>query len=258
MTTALITGASKGIGKALATELAARGFNLLLVARSENLLKSISEDLESKYKISVKYLAIDLTDPASITNILQIIERDKINLQILINNAGYALWGNFEKLNLEEQEKMMFINMNVAVQLSYRLLPILKKNTKSYLMNVASSSAYQAVPTLALYCSSKSFILQFTRSLRHELKGKGVNICCLSPGPTETNFMDAAGMTTEEMKNRAAKFNMSPENVARIAIRGMMNNKAEIIPGFLNLFQAKMVNFVPKSITENIAASLYK
>jgi len=258
MTTAIITGASKGIGKAFAGELASKGYNLLLIARTESLLKNLADELSAKHNVNVSYLALDLTLQTSIQKIIEKVEHEEIPIQILINNAGYALWGNFADMDLAEQEKMMFVNMNLMVHLSHSLLPYLQKNKKSYLLNVASSSAYQAVPTLAIYCASKAFVLQFTRSLRHEIKGTGVRVSCLSPGPTETEFMDAAGMTTPKMKKQAAKFNMSPAEVASIGIKGLMNDKAEIIPGFLNVLQAKLVNFVPKIITENIAAGLYK
>ena len=258
MNTAIITGASKGIGKAIAAELAAKGFDLLLIARTESLLQTLAAELSHRHNVKVEYLSLDLTTPDSINKIIEKVENEKLSVQVLINNAGYAQWGNFAELDLIEQENMMFVNMNLMVRLSHRLLPQLLKNQKSYLLNVASSSAYQAIPTLAIYCASKAFVLQFTRALRHELKGKGINVSCLSPGPTETEFMNVAGMTTAKMKKQAAKFNMSPEAVASIGLKGLMNNKAEIIPGFLNLLQAKMVNFVPKTITEKIAAGLYK
>ena len=258
MNTAIITGASKGIGKSMAKELAGRGFDLLLIARTETLLKNLSQEIESEFKVKARYLALDLSTPSSIDTIVNTVKQDQIPVQVLVNNAGYAHWGNFSSMNLDVQEKMMFVNMNLMVKLSHNLLPYLMKNEKSYLLNVSSSAAYQAVPTLAIYCASKSFVLQFTRALRHELKGNGVNVSCLSPGPTDTNFMEAAGMTTEKMKKNAAKFNMTSDSVAKIAINGLMKNKAEIIPGFLNILQAKMVNFVPKVLTENIAAGLYK
>jgi short-subunit dehydrogenase len=258
MNTALITGASKGIGKAIATELAILGYDLLLIARSEDLLKELALNLSEKHKIKAGYLALDLTLPDSIERIVQKVDDEQIPLQVLVNNAGYAHWGKFTELDLQAQEKMMFANMNLMVKLCHQLIPFLQKNKRSYLLNVSSSSAYQAVPTLAIYCASKAFVLQFTRSIRYELKGTGTFVSCLSPGPTDTNFMDAAGMTGPEIKKRAAKFNMTSESVAKIAVKGLMNNKAEIIPGFLNLIQAKIVNFVPKVITENIAAGLYK
>lgn len=258
MNTAVITGASKGIGRAIAIELASRGFDLLLIARTESLLKNLSLEIESDFKVKSRYLALDLSNPTSVDEIIRTIKENNIPIQVLVNNAGYAHWGNFSAMNLVEQEKMMFVNMNLMVKLSHHLLPYLMIHKKSYLLNVSSSSAYQSVPTLAIYCASKSFVLQFTRAIRHELKGNGVHVSCLSPGPTDTNFMDAAGMTTEKMKKNAAKFNMTSESVAKTAIDGLMKNKAEIIPGFLNLLQAKMVNFVPKQITENIAAGLYK
>ena len=258
MNTAIITGASKGIGKSMAIELARKGFDLLLIARTESLLKNLASEIEAEFKVKVRYLSLDLSIPASVNEITNLVKLEKIPVQMLINNAGYAHWGNFSSMSLEEQEKMMFVNMNLMVKLSHQLLPYLMKNETSYLLNVSSSAAYQAVPTLAVYCASKSFVLQFTRALRHELKGNGVKVSCLSPGPTDTNFMDAAGMTTDKMKKSAAKFNMTSDSVAKIAIKGLMKNKAEIIPGLLNIFQAKLVNFVPKVLTENIAAGLYK
>ncbi len=258
MSVAIVTGASKGIGKAIATDLASRGYDLMLIARSENLLKDLSTSLSASYKVTCNYLCLDLADPASVDSIVNSVNERKYPVEILVNNAGYAVWGEFERLKLEDQLKMMFVNLDLMVSLTHRLLPVLKKSKKSFILNVSSSSAYQAVPTLAVYCSSKAFILQFSRSLKHELRNSGVTVSCLVPGPTETEFMDAAGMTSAEMKKRAARFNMKAGEVAEIAIRGLMNGKAEIIPGFLNRFQAQMVRLVPKSLTEKIAAGLYK
>jgi len=258
MSVAIVTGSSKGIGKAIATGLALRGYDLLLIARSEDLLKALSEELSATYHVSCNYLRLDLSDPVSADIIVNTVREKNYPVEVLVNNAGYAVWGEFENLNLEDQRKMMFVNLDLMVSLTHRLLPVLKKSKKSFILNVSSSSAYQAVPTLAVYCSSKAFILQFSRSLRYELRNSGVKVSCLVPGPTETEFMDAAGMISPEMKKRAARFNMKAGEVAEIAIQGLMKDKAEIIPGFLNRLQAQMVRLVPKSLTEKIAAGLYK
>ncbi|HNP48130.1 MAG TPA: SDR family oxidoreductase [Bacteroidia bacterium] len=258
MAYAIITGASKGIGKAVSTELAKRGFNLLLIARSENLLAELSKNLNSKYQVKVLTLGVDLSLDSSTDIILRKIEEEQMDVQVLINNAGYGLWGRFDTLTLSEQEAMMRINTFTMVRLTYLLLPYLKKQAKAYILNVSSTAAYQAVPTLAVYAASKSFVLQFTRGLRYELKGNGISVSCLSPGPTDTNFMDAAGMHTPEMKKRAAKFNMKAEDVASIAMNGMFNGKSEIIPGFVNKFSTLLTYFVPKFITEKVAAGLYE
>ncbi|HNP99182.1 MAG TPA: SDR family NAD(P)-dependent oxidoreductase, partial [Bacteroidia bacterium] len=156
MAYAIITGASKGIGKAVSTELAKRGFNLLLIARSENLLAELSKNLNSKYQVKVLTLGVDLSLDSSTDIILRKIEEEQMDVQVLINNAGYGLWGRFDTLTLSEQEAMMRINTFTMVRLTYLLLPYLKKQAKAYILNVSSTAAYQAVPTLAVYAASKS------------------------------------------------------------------------------------------------------
>ena len=258
MAYALITGASKGIGKAIAYNLAMRGYDLILVARSENLLVEMANELTKKNNVKVITIALDLSAEKSADTIARRIEEEQIPLQILVNNAGYGLWGRFDTLTLSEQEAMMRINTFTMVKLTYLMLPYLKKQPESFILNVASTAAYQAVPTLAIYAASKSFVLQFTRGLRYELKNSGVSVSCLSPGPTETNFMNAAGMHTPEMIKRASKFNMPADVVARIALNSMFKGKVEIIPGFINRLSTWMTYFVPKAITEKIAAGLYE
>ncbi|HRH65677.1 MAG TPA: SDR family oxidoreductase [Bacteroidia bacterium] len=258
MAYALITGASKGIGKAIASRLAERGYDLFLIARSENLLAELSKDLQQKNKIKVTVLGIDLSTDAAIDLIARKIESEQMQIQILVNNAGYGLWGRFDTLSLSEQEAMLRINTLTMVRLTYLVLPYLKKQPSSYILNVASTAAYQAVPTLAVYAASKAFVLNFTRGLRYELKNSGVSVTCLSPGPTETNFMNAAGMHSQKMIRRAKKFNMQAEEVAAFALKGMFAGKKEIIPGFINRVSAWMTALTPKSLTEKIAAGLYE
>jgi uncharacterized protein len=143
-----------------------------------------------------------------------------------------------------------------VANLSHAMLPELKKHSKSYILNVASTAAYQAVPTLATYAASKSFVILFTRGLRLELKGTSVSVTCLSPGATSTNFVDRAGM--EAMKEKAEKFSMKPDLVAKIAIEGMFKGKAEILPGFVNWISVQLTYLMPKFIPEKIAEGLYK
>ncbi|HZX72819.1 MAG TPA: SDR family oxidoreductase, partial [Cyclobacteriaceae bacterium] len=224
---ALITGASKGIGKAIAWELAAKGYNLLLVARSESLLREGAEAIKNKHAVSVDYLPVDLSESQSALKIKEWCTSKNYPVSILINNAGYALWGNFEKLRLEEQTNMMTLNMQAVVNLSYEMLPILRKEKQAYILNVSSTTAYQAIPTLSIYAATKVFVLLFTRGLRQELIDTNVSVSCLSPGTTKSEFMDRAGM--EALKPMAEKFEMSAEAVAKIAVKGMFAKKAEII-----------------------------
>lgn len=257
MTYALITGASKGIGKAMAFELAARKYNVLLVSRSANLLKDAADEIRKKYSVSVDTFPIDLSEPESAAAVRDWCVSKNYDVSVLINNAGYGLWGNFENISLSEQLNMMTLNMQSLVRLSYEMLPVLRKQSSAYLLNVASTAAYQAVATLSIYAATKSFVLLFTRGLRRELRNSSVSVSCLSPGATSTEFMNRAGMG-EELKEKAKKFEMKPEAVAKIAISGMFARKAEIIPGATNYISAKLASLVPKVLTETIAANIYK
>jgi hypothetical protein len=253
---ALITGASGGIGYYFAHELAKRRHNLILIARSEDKLQKLANELKEKYSISCNYLPLDLSQPGASTQITSWCKGNQYQINILINNAGYGLFGSFENQSIEQVTNMMQLNMNTLVELCHVFIPQLKSKSKAYILNVASTASYQAVPTLASYAASKAFVVLFTRGLRYELKDTNLSVSCLSPGTTSTNFMDRAGM--ESLKERAEKFAMSAEVVAKIGIEGMFKGKAEIIPGFVNWFSATLAGFVPKALTERIAASLYE
>lgn len=252
---ALITGGSKGIGKEIALELAKRKYNLLLVARSESELETTAKEISERYEVNVFTFPCDLSEKGAARKVLEWVESNKYPIEILVNNAGYGIWGYFEKLSLEEQMKMLQVNNAVLVELTYLFIPILSNSNKSYILNVASTAAYQAVPALSLYAASKAFVLLFTRGLRHELKRKNISVSCLSPGATSTNFTNRAGM--QAMEALAEKFSMKADAVAKIAVKGLFKGKAEIIPGFSNWFSVKAIDFLPKSLIENIAASLY-
>lgn len=255
MSYALITGGSKGIGKEIGYLLAAKGYNLLLVARSETELLQTKLEIETKFSVKVDVLSVDLSILAAPKQVLDWCNNNKYDLSILINNAGYGIWGLFEKSTLVEQLNMIQLNVNSLVELTYLFLPILKNVPKAYIMNVASTAAYQAVPSLAAYAATKSFVVLFTRAIRFELKNTAVSVTCLSPGATATNFTNRAGM--QAMQAVADKFNMNADIVAKIAVEGMFANKAEIIPGFVNWISTMGTYFLPKSIIEGIAANLY-
>jgi uncharacterized protein len=253
---ALITGASKGIGRSVALQLAALGYNLLLTARSELELQQLAVLIKKDNNVNVDYLAIDLSEAGAASKLSGWCKELAIPVSILINNAGLGVWGNFEELDLQEQIKMLNLNINALVELTYFLLPVLKKQNVAFILNVASTAAYQAVPTLALYSASKAFVLLFSRALRYELIDTNVSVSCLCPGPTDTGFAHRAGM--DALAELAAKFNMQPNEVAKIGLKGMFNKKAEIIPGFLNKLSATGARHLNKSLIERITNNLYK
>lgn len=255
MSYALITGATKGIGKAIAEELASRMYNVLFVARSEDLLKELSEEIKNKYSASCHYLSIDLSQPDAPEKISLWVAQNNFPVSILVNNAGYTIWEEFEKTIWDELMNMMQVNLVSLTRLTHLMLPVLKKQKQSYILNVASTSAYQAIPTMSVYAATKAFVIMFTRGLKMELEKTNISVSCLSPGTTETDFMNRANM--DALKETAAKFNMKPEVVAKIAVEGMLKGKAEIIPGFINWISAQMTYFMPKSISENVAKKIY-
>ncbi len=257
MAYALVTGASRGIGRALAVALAQRGYDLLLVARSEDQLRALAQEISEKHQHQSHLLALDLAASGAAETVAAWALAHTKELAVLVNNAGYGLWGRFEQLDLAAQQNMLQLNMLLPVALTHALLPALRQQPKAYILNVASTAAYQAVPSLTLYAASKAFLLSFSRGLRYELKDTPVSVTCLSPGATTTAFADRAGMGAELQKT-AAKVSMTPGAVARIAVQALLAGEAEIIPGLVNKVSVGLASVVPKKLTEKIAAGIYE
>jgi short-subunit dehydrogenase len=253
---ALITGASKGIGKAMAEELAARKINLLLVARSEALLNELAVGLATRHQVKTAFLAIDLSTEEAPAHVFAWVKENSYQVNILINNAGYGLGGAFEHYTADEHAAMMRVNMQVPVSLCALLLPELKLHPKSYILNIASSAAYQSVPGLTVYAASKAFVLSFSRGLAYELRKTNVSVTAVSPGGTDTDFANRAQVGAKAVK-AGEKLNMTAEAVAKLAIDAMFAGKTEIITGFINKLGAFFVWLLPKKLTETTAAGIY-
>jgi short-subunit dehydrogenase len=253
-TYALVTGASKGIGRSIALQLAKKGYHLLLVARSETALQEVKHAAEAIDRdIDVQWFALDLSEPGAASRVHNLCIG--FNVSILVNNAGYGLWGKFENITLADQMNMMQLNMNTLVELCHYLLPLLRQHKNAYILNVASTAAYQAVPTLGLYSATKSFVLSFSRALNFELKDL-ISVTCVCPGPVETGFADRAGMVI--LSKMADRFNMQPDEVAKAAVRGMFDKKIEVVPGLTNKITAFANRLLPKRFIEKTAAGIYK
>ena len=253
---ALITGASKGIGKAMAEILAAKKTNLLLIARSSDLLETLAKTLKTKYQIETDWLSVDLTEAEAATKIFLWCKDKNYSIDILINNAGYGLSGPFEQYTAKEHIDMMHVNMNVLVALSALFLPELKNAPKGHILNIASSAAYQAVPGLSLYAASKSFVLSFSRGLQYELRHTNVRVTTICPGGTETDFANRANLN-EKARKAGTKLNMTAEKVAQQALDAMFAGKTEKITGFVNQIGAAFVWLLPKKLVEKTAAGIY-
>lgn len=257
MSYALITGASKGIGKNIAECLAARGYDLLLVSRSENGLSELAEQLTTSHPIKVHYLSVDLSDQKSAQKVFEWVSSLSIRISVLVNNAGFGLGGSLEHTDPDELHSLMQVNMLTPVALTRLFMGHLKQEGPSYILNVASTAAYQSVPYLNVYAASKAFLLSFSRGLRHELRTSNVSVTCVCPGPTDTNFVDRAGLG-EKPRKMASRFNMKPNEVADQSIRAMFAHKAEVVPGVVNKLNRFFAWLLPKGILESSAASIYE
>lgn len=256
MAYALVTGASKGIGKAIATCLAKRKFDLLIVARSEDLLQENAAFWEQKYGIDVQYFSIDLTQPAAAEKVVEWINVHHWQVQVLVNNAGYGLWGYFHELTEEAQDKMLQINMQTLFSLTRRMLSLLKNNTPAYILNVGSMAGLQAMPSLSAYSASKAFVNTFSRALHEELKPLDIYVTLLAPGSVDTHFVEVSGM--HHMEKIAKKTSMQAEEVAEIAVKALFKKKKQVIPGFSNRLAAYGIKHLSKNRIEKIMASLYR
>lgn len=255
---ALVTGASKGIGQSLAQELARHGYDLFLVARNPEELAQVSLSLSARFSVHAEWMAVDLSVTEQQKQIIEHVKsRFSERLRILVNNAGYGLWGWFHELDVDEQMRMMHVNVHAPLVLTHALLPILARNGPSHILNISSSTAYQALPTMTVYAASKSFLVQFSRGLRQECRRLRwpVTVTCVSPGSTRTHFIERAKM--EPLRQMADRFGMDPEQVARIAIQAMFRGKAEVVPGTLNKVGTTLARYLPKGLVENAAANIY-
>ena len=257
MTYALITGASKGIGRSIALELARNRFNVLLVARSEEALQLVASEIREKYKVEAACFAIDLAAEGAATRVVNWCNEHHYEISALINNAGYGLSGAFQKYTVEEDLEMMQVNMTVPVQLCRMLLPVLSRQKQAYILNIASSAAYQAVPGLSLYAATKAFVLRFSRGLHQEFRNTSISVTCVCPGATDTGFAGRAQIGAKGLK-AAEKVNMMPDQVARIAVKGMFAKKPEVITGVVNKLGAALVWMLPKILVERTAMKIYE
>jgi hypothetical protein len=256
---ALVTGGSSGIGKAMCIELAKKKFNLIIVGRNEKRLADLEADLKKNYAVDVIILKKDLADKNQTQEVIDYCIDKKIPLQILINNAGYGLWGVFHEMSLEEQNEMLFVNVNSLLMLTHQLLPLLKQQQQAYILNTSSATAFQPVPYLTVYAASKAFVDSFSKGLNLELKkyAPNISVTSLLPGGTDTGFIDRGGFN-DKIKKLADKVNMTAESVAQIGLKAMFAKKAEIIPGAMNWWSAKAVGFTPASLINKITTGIYE
>src|SRR3989440_8312445 len=248
MKTTLITGASSGIGEAFARRLAARGENVVLVARSEDKLASVCNELGRKDNVNAQYVAMDLMKTDAAAELFEETERRKLNVEMLINNAGFGSMGDFTAFEMERDMKMIDLNIKALVALTHYYLPLMRERKKGTIINVASTAAFQGVPYMAVYAATKAFVLSFSEALWDENRAHGVHVMALCPGVTQTNFFAAAN--TDKPPMRAMQ---TPEQVVDTALKGLKRGKSHIISGWTNYLTTETERLVPRWLVARIA-----
>lgn len=252
----LITGASAGIGKALAMECALRKMNLLLVALPGLELDSTISEIKSKHKTEVHSLGIDLAQQNAFCNVHKWIKENNFNVNILINNVGIGSKGNFEHTEIGFYEKQLQLNIHATTMLTRLLLDDLKANAPSHIMNLGSIGGFFMIPGKTVYTASKAYVYFFSRSLRLELKPYNVNVSVLCPGGTDSNENTIA--INKELKGIAKLSILTSERVAKEAIDKMLKGKARIIPGAINKMYYHLSRVVPEFMRQFFVYNAFK
>ena len=248
MKATLITGASGGIGEAFARRLAVENHNLVLVARSENKLHDLCDELMVKHKITAHYIAVDLIDFEADLRLFEETEKHKLEIDWLINNAGFGSMGDFANLELENELEMINLNVLALVALTHRYLQKMRERQSGTIINVASTASFQPVPFMATYAATKAFVKSFSEAIAEENRLFNITVTALCPGPTETNFFDAANIGTNVKDAFMKKGMQTPEAVVEAALSAVKRGKSSIVSGWTNYLAARLGNFVPNSL----------
>jgi uncharacterized protein len=252
---ALVTGASAGIGKALAEELAAAGTNLVLTARRRERLEELARRLSTTRGIRAEVCVADLADPAGPETIFAFTRDKNIFIDLLINNAGFGAYGEFAASDRSRQLEMVRVNCAAVVNLTHLFLPAMIERKCGDVLIVASTAAFQAVPYISTYAATKAFDLSFAEGLAEELKPYGIRVCALCPGSTESEFHAVAHQADIAAANRRRE---SAEKVAGTGLRALASGKSYVISGAGNYLGAQMQRLVPRGMVTAIAAKLFR
>ena len=247
---ALVTGASSGLGADFARELARRGAGLTLVARRQDRLRSLQRELAG---VEVRVVALDLTAPGATDELRRGLDEEGHPVDVLVNNAGFGLYGKFSKLDWERERAMLELDVIVPVHLTKLFLPGMLDRGSGFILNIASIGAYQASPLYASYSAAKSFVLSFTEALSYELRGSGVRATALSPGIVATEFLQVSGQQATRYQRLLM---MDSPTVARIGIDAMLKGRPSLVPGRLNAASVWSNRFLPRRASTAMAHRL--
>lgn len=251
----LITGASEGIGKALAEECARRGHHLILIALQNSQLVETAALLQHQYKVDVKTLELNLTAPDALQYLYDWCHQQQLKINVLINNAGIGNYSYFQDAKLSDYQNMIQLNIGAVVALTHMFIPKLRENQEAFILNVGSFASLMPIPYKSVYSASKSFVLMFSRTLQMELKEFQIHVSCLCPGPTSTKTMKERN---ENLNKSLRFFIQTPAQVASVAIDSLFQKQGVIIPGWTNRFFISLGNFLPFGIKSYILKKIFK
>ena len=255
--TSVVTGASSGIGAAIATELASRGHSLTLVARREERLRTLATELTSAHGVAAEVIVADLGKPEGREQMVEELRGRARVVEVLVNNAGFGHQADFATSPRERMMEMVDLNVGAVVDLTSRFLTGMVDRGRGRVINVASTAAFQPLPGSAVYAASKSFVLSFSEAIRTELRGTGVTVTAVCPGPVRTEFTEVAGFGGVEDRTPSAVW-MSAEEIAQHAVDGAANDRRVVVPGALNRAGALAGQHSPRALALPLISRIWR
>ncbi|MGB7250393.1 MAG: SDR family oxidoreductase [Phormidesmis sp.] len=247
--TALITGASRGIGRALAEVFAQHQHNLILVARSEDKLSALRQELTERYSIQATVFSHDLTAPGAPQELFDQVQQQGLNVDMLVNNAGYGDYGRFANSDWAKQQGMLSLNMMALTHLTHLFLPAMLQRRQGKILNVASTAAFQPGPMMAVYFASKAYVLSFSEAIAAETEDYGISVSVLCPGPTQSDFMDTANMDQMALANSATTDKIpTAAEVAQFGYDALNKGQIVAVHGIANKLLTFSNRLAPRSV----------
>ena len=253
MKTALITGASSGIGAEFARQLAAKKLDLVLVARSQDKLNHLAEELGQQYGVRANVIVQDLTETGASVSVARQVETLGVVIDLLINNAGFGDYGPFVESVLDRQTSMIQLNISALVELTHVFLPTMLERRQGGIINVSSIAGFQPMPYWSVYAASKAFVLSFSEALWAEVKEKGVKVLALCPGPTESKFFDVAKVPSNSDMSSSLNQLDSVENVVKSALTALESGQPNVVTGGV---MTQMIANLPRVLPRDVLVDL--
>lgn len=250
---ALVTGASTGIGADIARILGSRGYPVLVTARSGPLLEELAAEIRSAAEVEVRVLPCDLSAPGGADALADRLEAEGLQVEVLVNNAGFGQWGPWVELDGEEEAAMVRLNVAALTRLTRRIAPGMVARGSGRVLNVASTAGFLSGPLMTVYYATKAYVISFSEALGEELRSSGVTVTCLCPGPVRTEFQRRAAM---EIPAAAEPALLGSAHVARAGVDGMLRGRALVIPGWRNVLAAQVPRFLPRWLVPKLVRSV--